>query len=131
MTAQDQSTLRTIILQTSRLDDSPAARLLSQLGHDVSSSTSAADAMQLMQTDSTDLVVINAEKVEEAQALIDRISTLEPERRPKVVAVMTDRSENLLPSLRRGEDTTSPRVRVFLKPLHMHGLLDIVKRLER
>ena len=87
--------------------------------------------MQLMQADATDLVVINAEKVEEAQALVDRIATLEPQRRPKVVAVLTDRGEDLHSDLRRGGDASSPRVRVFVKPLHMHGLLDIVKRLER
>ena|SRR5690242_14999338 len=131
MTAQDQSTLRTIILQTSRLDETPAARLLSQLGHEVTPSTSASDAIQLLQTDPTDLVVIDAEKIEEAQPLVDRISTLDQSQRPKVVAVLTDRGEDLLGSLRRRTGEGSPRVRVFLKPLHLHGLLDVVKRLER
>jgi CheY-like chemotaxis protein len=131
MTAQDQSTLRTIILQTSRLDETPAARLLSQLGHDVTASTSAADAIQLIQTDRADLVVIDAEKIEEAQPLVDRISALDESQRPKVVAVLTDRGADLARLRRGGAEATSPRVRVFLKPLHMHGLLDIVKRLER
>ena len=130
MTAQDQSTLRTIILQTSRLDETPAARLLTQLGHEVTPSTSAADVIQLIQTDPTDLVVIDAEKVQEAQPLVDRISELDENQRPKVVAVLSDHGQDMLARLRRG-GATSPRVRVFLKPLHMHGLLDIVKRLER
>jgi hypothetical protein len=133
MTAQDQSTLRAVILQTSRLDESPAARLLSQLGHEVTPSTSVVDAVQLIQTDPTDLVVIDADKIEEAQPLVDRISALDPQQRPKVIAVLSDRGEERLSRLRRpiGEHDVTPRVRVFLKPLHLHGLLDVVKRLER
>ena len=132
MTAQDQSTLRAIILQTSRLDESPAARLLSQLGHEVTPSNSAVDALQLIQTDMTDLVVIDADKVEEAQPMVDRIGSLPPERRPKVIAVLSDRGDEHLSRLRRQpKEQDAPRVRVFIKPLHLHGLLDIVKRLER
>jgi hypothetical protein len=46
-----------------------------------------------------------------------------------VVAVLSDRGGAVTRSAADVEDM--PKVRVFLKPLHMHGLLGLVKRLER
>jgi hypothetical protein len=130
MTAQVQTTLRTIILQTSRLDTTPAGMLLSGLGHQVTPSASSVDALRELQADGADLVVIDADKTDETAALMSRLAELDPAKRPRAIAVLADHA---VEHSNVGSDPADelPPVRVFIRPLHLHGLLGLVKRLER
>ena len=130
MTAQDQSTLRIIILQLTRAAaTSSAGRLLVDLGHEVTPAPLADDAIRHLETERTDLVVIDADQLFDALDVLDRIGRLDPDLHPRVVAVLTDRGDTALAGLTR--KVLSSRLRVFLKPLHLHGLLNVVRKLER
>lgn len=130
MTAQEQTTLRTIILQTSRLDTTPAGMLLSGLGHQVTPSSSSVDALRELQTDGADLVVVDMDKSDETAALMRRLGEVEPGQRPRAIAVLADHAVDPSQDVTEQIDDLPP-VRVFLKPLHLHGLLGLVKKLER
>jgi CheY-like chemotaxis protein len=128
MTAPTQTTLRTLVLQTSRLDTSPAGKLLADLGHSVTSSTSSVDALRQLQSDGADLLVIDIGKADETPMIVQRLNELDPPHRPKAIAVLIDRTQPIDSTIANRPDV---RVNVFLKPLHLHGLLRLVKRLER
>jgi DNA-binding response OmpR family regulator len=135
MTAQEQSTLRAIVVKTSPRHDSPvessASRLLSQLGHDVIDFVSPDNALQAIREGHCDLVVIDAQLWDEARAVVDQIADLDATVHPRAVAVLTDRGREEGAPAQLTRKPLASRVRILLRPLHMHGLLNIVKKLER
>jgi CheY-like chemotaxis protein len=131
MTAQIPAVLRAVVLPSSDIQsqDTPTRRLLGGLGHDVSRATSPDHALELMSADHTDLLVVDITNNSRNRALIDAISELPETRRPDQVAIFADAIDNSLKEFRR--DIAPSHVHVFLKPLHMHGLLNVLRHMER
>jgi CheY-like chemotaxis protein len=103
---------------------SPEYRLLNQLGHEVATAGSAQEAVQLLQTEHTDLVVVDADAAEQ-QEFVNRLNDLPAEQSPRQVAIFTDAIDDSLTSLVRRLERT--RVHVLMRPLHMHGLLGVLR----
>jgi len=107
--------------------DSPTRRLLGGLGHDVTRAMSPDHALELVNSDHTDLLVVDITN-DANRELLDSISELPESKRPGAVLVFTDASDA---KLREWQRTMAPtHVHVFVKPLHMHGLLNVLRRLE-
>jgi hypothetical protein len=130
MNAQEHTTLRAIILPSGYQlpDDAPTNRLLMDLGHTVLSASTAEQAMRLLRDDPTDILIVDVTDSPENRRLIDQLGELPADSRPRELAIFTERSED---RFRRLKAVVAPaHVHVFLKPLHMHGLLSILRRLE-
>jgi response regulator RpfG family c-di-GMP phosphodiesterase len=130
MTAQLRSALRAIVLPSSDAyaQDTPTRRLLNQLGHDVTRADSPDHAMELINSDHTDLLVVdvtNSTNREMFESLLD----LPESKRPAEVAVFSDSIDAQLRDWRR--QVAPSHVHVFLKPLHMHGLLTVLRQMEK
>jgi hypothetical protein len=109
-----------------RESDSPEFRLLSQLGHAVAA-MSLDEAFEMLGQDSADLLILDVSGGHDREQFVDRLSDLPLTHQPRQVAVFTDQMDDYLRSLRR---KGSKRLHVFLKPLHMHGLLGVLRHLE-
>jgi response regulator RpfG family c-di-GMP phosphodiesterase len=108
--------------------DTPTRRLLNQLGHDVTRADSPDHAMELINSDHTDLLVVdvtNSNNREMFESLLD----LPESKRPAEVAVFSDSIDAQLRDWRR--QVAPSHVHVFLKPLHMHGLLTVLRQMEK
>ena len=130
MTAQIRAALRAVVLPSAEANpqDTPARRLLGQLGHDVSRAESSDHAIELMNSDHTDLLVVDVSD-RANRDLFESLSELPESKRPDQVAVFSDSSDSQLREWRRKISPT--QVHVFLKPLHMHGLLSVLRQMER
>lgn len=130
MTAQLRSAFRAVILPSSDAhpQDTPTRRLLGELGHEVSRAKSADHAMELLNSDHTDLLVVDITGGANRD-LFESLCELSEGKRPDQVAVFTDSIDSQLRDWRR---RVSPsHVHVFLKPLHMHGLLGVLRQMEQ
>jgi CheY-like chemotaxis protein len=129
MTAQEQSTLKTLILHNGASDsfELPAYRLLNDFGHDVATTDSADEAVELLQHDRTDLVVIDADRPGQRE-FVSRLTALPPDQQPRQLAIFSDALDDSLSTLMHR--LTPGRVHVLLKPLHMHGLLGVLRTIE-
>jgi hypothetical protein len=130
MTAQEQLTLRAVILHDQIADSFglPAFRLLNDLGHDVSTTDSADQAIEMLQHDPADLLIIDAERAQQRQ-FISRLSSLPSDQQPKQVAVFSDSSDESMSGL--ASKLNRAKVHVLLRPLHMHGLLGMLRTIEQ
>jgi DNA-binding NtrC family response regulator len=130
MTAQLPSVLRAVVLPSpeAHTHDTPTRRLLGELGHDVARAISPAHALKLMNSDHTDLLVVDITNSQNRD-LIDALFNMPASKRPDQVAVFSDTIDSQLRELRRGVAPT--QVHIFLKPLHMHGLLNVLRQMER
>jgi hypothetical protein len=128
MTVQKQA-LRAIIFHGADTDAEgmSAFRLLSDLGHSVTPTHSTQDASRLLGDGDADLLIVYVHSAEEGR-LVDWLSDIPSESRPREVAIVSDQSENAASRLR--SKFGPARVHVLLKPLHVHGLLNIVRQLE-
>src|SRR5262245_34437088 len=122
MTAQEQGTIRTVILHPEALDaySLPEYRLLNGLGHDVAATSSADQTVELLPNDRPDLVIIDADQVTQLE-IVQFLNSLPADHQPHQVAIFCDSMDDRLSELTAG--LKRPNVRVLLKPLHMHGLL--------
>jgi CheY-like chemotaxis protein len=131
MTAQMRAALRAVVLPASEpppAHDTPTRRLLGELGHDVTRAASPDHALKLMTSDHTDLLVVDISNSNNRE-LLDSLEDLPESKRPDQVAVFSDTGDV---SLRELQEKAAPsHVHVFLKPLHMHGLLGVLRQLER
>ena len=129
MTAQEQFTLKAIVLHNQASDSYslPAYRLLSDLGHDVTSTQSTDEVFQMLQSDRADLLVVDAERPEQ-RAVVNRLGDLPADHQPRQVAIFSDVLDEALSSLTGRLSST--RVHVLLKPLHIHRLLGVLRRCE-
>jgi DNA-binding NtrC family response regulator len=129
MTAQEQLTLKTLLLHNRAADASGSAayRLLNDLGHEVATTDSADQAVELLQSDRADLVVIDADAKSQSD-FVARLFDLPADLQPRQVAIFSDAANegltHLVDRLQRG------KVHVLLKPLHMHGLLSVLRHIE-
>ena len=130
MTAQIRAALRTVVLPSgdAHAQDTPTRRLLGQLGHDVARANSADHAIELINSDHTDLLVVDVSNSTN-RGLFDSLSEMPESKRPEQVAVFSD---SIDPELREWRRSVAPtQVHVFLKPLHVHGLLGVLRQMER
>jgi DNA-binding NtrC family response regulator len=130
MTAQIRAALRAVVLPSADAypQDTPTRRLLGQLGHDVSRAESADHAIELINSDHTDLLVVDVSNGANRD-LFESLGELPESKLPAQVAVFSDSLDFQLRELRRKISPT--QVHVFLKPLHMHGLLSVLRQMER
>lgn len=130
MTAQIRAALRAVVLPASDAhpQDTPTRRLLGQLGHDVARAVSTDHAMELINSDHTDLLVVDITNSANSD-LFDSLCELPESKRPSEVAIFSDSIDVHLRDWRRKVAPT--HVHVFLKPLHMHGLLNVLRQMER
>ena len=106
----------------------PTHRLLADLGHEVTSTNTLEDALRIMREDPTDLLILEEPPKSEAgfrEEELRQIRSLPLEQQPREVAIFSDRPG----VLDRVRQLGSPRVHVLLKPLHMHGLLQVIRHL--
>jgi CheY-like chemotaxis protein len=129
MTAQTRAALRAVVLPSpdANPQETPTRRLLGQLGHDVSRATTPNHAWQLMSADHVDLFVVDAASKGNRDVL-DMIESLPDDRKPSQVAVFTDVMDAELRDFRRNAPS---HVHVFIKPLHVHGLLNVLRQMEK
>ena len=84
--------------------------------------------MELLNSDHTDLLVVDITGGANRD-LFESLCELSEGKRPDQVAVFTDSIDSQLRDWRR---RVSPsHVHVFLKPLHMHGLLGVLRQMEQ
>jgi hypothetical protein len=81
-----------------------------------------------MESDHTDLLVVDISN-RNNRSLLDSLGEIPESKRPAEVAVFTDTGDVSLRELRR--KVAPSHVHVFLKPLHMHGLLGVLRQMER
>jgi CheY-like chemotaxis protein len=130
MTAQMRAAFRAVVLPASdpQTYDTPTRRLLGELGHDVTRAASPDHALELIASDHTDLLVVDISNRNNRE-LLDSLEDLPESKRPGQVAVFSDTGDISLRELRR--KAAPSHVHVFLKPLHMHGLLGVLRQMER
>jgi DNA-binding response OmpR family regulator len=102
--------------------------LLGQLGHDVVRAQSPEHALELIASEHTDLLVMDISHGFNRE-LFDALGEMPASKRPNEVAVFSDAIDSQLREWRR--KVAPSHVHVFLKPLHMHGLLNVLRQMER
>lgn len=130
MTAEVRSCLRAVVLPATDAysEDTPTRRLLGGLGHDVTRASSPAQALELVNADHTDLLVVDVANSEGNRTLLSAISDLPQSKQPQQIAIFTDAIDGSLRETRKAMG--SRRVHLFVKPLHMHGLLSVLRKMD-
>jgi DNA-binding NtrC family response regulator len=123
--------LRAVVLPAPdvSLQDTPTRRLLNELGHDVTRASTPDHALELMNSDHTDLLVVDLTNNTSNQQLIDSLEELPESKRPEQVAIFTDAIDMQVREYRK--KFSPSKVHVFFKPLHMHGLLGVLRAMEK
>jgi hypothetical protein len=131
MMAQPRTALRAVVLPApeNQLQDTPTRRLLGELGHDVTRADTPGHALELLALDHTDLLVVDVTNENQNTQLIASLSELPEGKRPIEVAIYTDAINSQLRDFRRSYAPS--HVHIFLRPLHMHGLLGVLRTMER
>jgi CheY-like chemotaxis protein len=107
----------------------PTHRLLADLGHDVTSTSTLEEALRLMGEDPVDLLILEEPANSDASYRdeeLQKIRSLPMSQQPHEIAIFSDRPGDHRAARKSG----SPHVHVLVKPLHMHGLLQVLRRLE-
>lgn len=130
MTAASDKLSRAIVVFSEAFNRhaSHTAQVLSDLGHDVSPAHSLDDALAHLHANPVDILVIDVASAEEKRRVVDQLADLPERARPRRVAVFADEADEYVRTLRRQE--ANPRVHVFLKPLHLHGLLSVLRSID-
>ena len=132
MAALDQVGMRTIFVHPSADPSSrwPTHRLLADLGHEITSTNTLEEALRLMrEEDATDLLILEEPPTAEAsfrEEELRQIRSLPVSQQPRDVAIFSDRPREF----RSTRSSAVPRVHVLVKPLHMHGLLQVIRQLD-
>jgi hypothetical protein len=131
MTSQLRSTLRTVVLPSPDAyeQDTPARRLVGEFGHDVARAQSPDHAIELLSADHTDLLVMDITNNSRNRQLLGALSDMPLSKRPEQIAVFADSLDVQLRDLRHRLAPT--HVHMFFEPLHMHGLLGVLRHMER
>ncbi len=132
MTTLDRVATRTLFVHpdADSAEHWPTHRLLSDLGHEVTSMTSLDEAIKSMEGDPVDLLILEEpDKAEPAlrESELRRIQSLPASQQPREIAIFSDRPGEVAPV----RSTGTPRVHILIKPLHMHGLLHVIRHLHR
>jgi len=104
---------------------SRAEKLLSEYGHEVASVRSPEQALGLLQDEDTDLLVVDVSNSGNNTAFLNRLADMSAGVRPRSVVIFADRADENLSALRR-----RLRWHVLFKPLHLHGLLSVLRQLD-
>jgi len=131
MTGQLHSTLRAVVLPApdAHPQDTPTRRLLGELGHDVARAISPQHAMDLVAGDHTDLLVVDVTGHTPNRSMLETLSELPESQLPDQIAIFTD--DPVDAGLREfRHQFSTKRVHVFVKPLHMHGLLGVLRNMD-
>ena len=133
MATLDQVAMRTIFVHPNADPANlwPTHRLLADLGHDITSTSTLGEALRLMQDEqeAADLLIIEEpHKADPAirEEELRQIRSLPASQQPREVAIFSDRPKEYHSSRQSG----SPRVHVLVKPLHMHGLLQVIRQMD-
>lgn len=128
MTVEDRATFRSVILSAEAVPSAyRAGQILNDLGHDVSPASSPAHAMDLLQREPTDLLIVDVSSSLRNREFVNHLSDLPASARPRELAIFSDVADETLRSLRARIKPS--KVHIFLKPLHMHGLLSVLRQL--
>jgi len=84
--------------------------------------------MEMLATEAVDLLVVDITNGKENRLLVNRLAELPAESRPHELAIFSDHADDSLTGLRK--KIAGTHVHVLLKPLHMHGLLKVLRQLE-
>jgi hypothetical protein len=86
------------------------------------------EALDLLEQDQTDLLIVDVSGSRRNRDFVNEIARLPIGIQPRQVAIFSDIADESLRGLR---GRIKPcKLHVFLKPLHMHGLLGVLRRLE-
>jgi len=130
MTVEDRATLKAVIVASESASAAHrAGKLLGDFGLDVSEAESPARALELLLQEPADLLVVDVCNSIENREFIDRLIELPITARPRELAIFSDMLDDQLRGLRSRLRPT--KVHVFLTPLHMHGLLGVLRQMER
>jgi DNA-binding NtrC family response regulator len=123
--------LRAVVLPAPdmAMQDTPTRRLLNELGHDVTRASTPDHAIELINADHTDLLVVDLTNNTLNQQIIDSLEELPESKRPEQVAIFTDAIDMKVRDYRK--KFSPAKVHVFFKPLHMHGLLGVLRTMEK
>jgi len=125
MTLADRVTLRAVVLPAESMASSRAEKLLSEYGHDVANARTPEQALELLQEEEADLLVVDVSNSNDNKSFIHRLAEMPVGVRPRNVVVFADRADESLSALRR-----RLRWHVLFKPLHLHGLLSVLRQLD-
>jgi DNA-binding NtrC family response regulator len=124
-----EESFRSVILPSETATAAHAAgQLLNEYGHDVVPAQSPRHALELLKQEHTDLLVVDLSDSTRNGDFLAGLADLPVSARPRQIAVFTDGSDDNFGTLR--SQIKPCRLQVFPKPLHMHGLLGIVRRME-
>lgn len=129
MAAIDRPALRMVVLHGDETSGfSPAARMMEDRSHHVTATAHPQEAIaSLMHGDAIDLMVIDL-LAADRPAVIESIMEMPLSSRPRQIAIFADRSDERLRTVR--EKLLPSRVSILLRPLHLHRLLTILRKLE-
>lgn len=129
-TATDSQALRALVVlaDSANAEKQPSCRLLRELGHELRTARTADELTALLEREPADLLVIDLPTDADRRSAIDRLSTLPVDRRPAEVVAFADGLDEYVRNLQRSPDR--PKMHVFIKPLHVHGLLSVIRSAE-
>ncbi|HMO25349.1 MAG TPA: hypothetical protein PKB10_03700 [Tepidisphaeraceae bacterium] len=126
MSLLTSNAIRTVLLHDSVSGcEHPVHRLLEGIGHEVEPAT-VGQLDHALESDRAELVVVDLEGSADEADVARRIASLPADRRPKHVAFLTD-----TPDLARALPASGPHFHVFVRPLHMYGLVNVIKRIHQ
>jgi DNA-binding response OmpR family regulator len=127
MTTASQPAIKTILLRESPATGSgPLFRFLNGLGHDVDQMTPE-QALPAMRTERADLVIVDLETdsgIDRHATVLEQVLALPDDRRPRSIVVFADRATQ--PVRQHGATV----VKTFVRPVHFHGLVRALRRLQ-
>jgi hypothetical protein len=81
--------------------------------------------MELLQHDQVDLLVVDVSASARNRDFLNKLVELPDSSRPREVAIFNDMADDSLRGMRTR--LRPSHVHIFLKPLHMHGLLSVLR----
>lgn len=106
-----------------------ATEMLSTQGCQIAWANSVSEAIEKAALQPTELLVLSIPDTAEQRQALSRLSTLPAPQRPREVAILSDEINDDTIQLRRS--VAGSKVHLFVRPIHVHGLLSLIKRLER
>jgi DNA-binding NtrC family response regulator len=130
MIAQERTGLRAVILPADRgpSGETITGRLLADLGHFPAPAASPDDALKLLRQEPTDLLIVDITNSRENATLLQKIADMPLADRPRQISVFSDVMSDQLRKLRQKFDPD--QLHILLKPLHVHGLLQLLRNLD-
>jgi two-component SAPR family response regulator len=106
-----------------------AGRLLDELGHEVAPANSPRHAMDLLEKEQADLLIVDVSGSAVNREFLSLVAEMPEGIRPRQLAIFSDSLDESLRGLRTRIKPS--KLHIYLKPLHMHGLLTVLRRLDQ